>query len=50
MNASHVVLFHAMTPEEEKQAIGRAYRLGRKDPLHVLKLLHEGETISGANR
>jgi hypothetical protein len=50
VSATHVLLFHAMTPEEEKQAIGRAYRLGRKDPLHVLKLLHEGETISGTNR
>jgi SNF2 family DNA or RNA helicase len=46
VSASHVVLFHAMTPEEERQVIGRAYRLGRTDPLHVLRLLHEGESIS----
>jgi SNF2 family DNA or RNA helicase len=45
LSATHVVLLHAMTPEEEKQAIGRAYRLGRTEPLNVLKLRHEGETL-----
>jgi SNF2 family DNA or RNA helicase len=45
VSATHVVLYHAMTPEEEKQLIGRAYRLGRKEPLHVVRLLHEGETL-----
>jgi hypothetical protein len=43
VSATHVVLYHAMTPEEEKQAVGRAYRLGRTDDLHVVRLLHEGE-------
>jgi SNF2 family DNA or RNA helicase len=46
VSATHVVLLHAMTPEEEKQAVGRAYRLGRTHPLQVIRLLHEGETIS----
>ena len=41
--ATHVVLFHAMTHEEEKQIIGRAHRLGRKEPLQVIQLLHEEE-------
>jgi len=45
VSATHVVLYHAMTPEEEKQLIGRAYRLGRQEPLHVVRLLHEGETL-----
>jgi SNF2 family DNA or RNA helicase len=45
VSATHVVLLHAMTPEEEKQVIGRAYRLGRTDVLNVVRLLHEGETI-----
>lgn len=45
VSATHVVLLHAMTPDEEKQVIGRAYRLGRKDDLHVVHLLHEGETV-----
>jgi hypothetical protein len=45
VSATHVVLLHAMTPEEEKQVIGRAYRLGRTEPLTVVRLLHEGETI-----
>jgi len=45
VSATHVVLLHAMTPEEEKQVIGRAYRLGRIEPLTVIRLLHEGETI-----
>jgi SNF2 family DNA or RNA helicase len=43
VSATHIVLLHAMTPEEEKQAVGRAYRLGRTEPLHVLKLLNEDE-------
>lgn len=46
VSATHVVLLHAMTPEEEKQVIGRAYRLGRTAPLKVVRLLHEGETVS----
>jgi SNF2 family DNA or RNA helicase len=45
VSATHVVLLHAMTPEEEKQVIGRAYRLGRQEVLKVVKLLHEGEQI-----
>lgn len=45
-SASHVVLLHAMTPEEEKQAVGRAYRLGRTEPLTVVRLLHEGESCA----
>ena len=45
VSATHVVLLHAMTPEEEKQVIGRAYRLGRTEPLQIIRLLHEGETI-----
>jgi SNF2 family DNA or RNA helicase len=45
VSATHVVLLHAMTPEEEKQVIGRAYRLGRTDLLTVVRLLHQGETI-----
>jgi len=45
VSATHVVLYHAMTPEEERQVIGRAYRLGRKEPLSVVRLVHENETI-----
>lgn len=41
--ASDVILLHAMTHEEEKQILGRAYRLGRKDPLMVTRLLHPEE-------
>jgi len=41
--ATHVILTHAMTLEEEKQILGRAYRLGRTTPLNYYKLLHEGE-------
>ena len=46
VSATHVILLHAMTPEEEKQVIGRAYRLGRTEPLQIIKLLHEGETVA----
>jgi hypothetical protein len=41
--ATDVVLLHAMTHEEEKQILGRAYRMGRKDPLFVTRLLHPDE-------
>lgn len=46
VSATHVVLLHAMTPEEEKQVIGRAYRLGRTQELKVVRLLHEGESVT----
>jgi SNF2 family DNA or RNA helicase len=41
--ATHVILLHAMTHEEEKQILGRAYRLGRTAPLHFIRLLHSDE-------
>lgn len=42
-SATHVILLHKMANEEEKQIIGRAYRMGRKDQLHFIHLLHENE-------
>ena len=42
-SATHVVLFHRMSSELEKQIIGRAMRLGRKTPLDVVHLVHENE-------
>jgi SNF2 family DNA or RNA helicase len=42
-SASHVVLFHRMSPELESQIIGRALRLGRHTPLDVVHLLHDNE-------
>lgn len=42
-SASHVVLFHKMSSELEKQIIGRAMRLGRTAPLDVVHLVHENE-------
>jgi archaellum component FlaC len=41
--ASHVILLHAMNHEEEKQILGRAYRIGRKNELHFIKLLYPSE-------
>jgi SNF2 family DNA or RNA helicase len=41
--ATHVVLLHAMTLEEEKQILGRAYRMGRTGELTYVKLLHPDE-------
>ena len=41
--ATHVVLFHRMTAELETQIVGRAMRLGRKDSLDVVHLLHANE-------
>lgn len=42
-SATHIVLMHAMRKEEEKQIIGRAIRLGRTEPLNLVRLLHENE-------
>lgn len=44
--ATHVILLHEMNLEEEKQILGRAYRLGRTQPLHVYKLVHRDEIPS----
>jgi SNF2 family DNA or RNA helicase len=41
--ATHVILLHAMTHEEEKQILGRAYRMGRTEPLNFIRLLHADE-------
>lgn len=42
--ATHVVLYHKMNTELEKQVIGRAVRFEREGDLHVIHLVHEGET------
>jgi SNF2 family DNA or RNA helicase len=43
ISATDVFLFHKMTSEMEKQIIGRAYRIGRKNPLHVHHLVYQSE-------
>lgn len=45
-SATHVILLHAMNIEEEKQIIGRAYRLGRTSPLTLYRLLHPDEATT----
>jgi hypothetical protein len=44
-SATHIILMHAMKKEEEKQIVGRAMRLGRTEPLRLVRLLHENEQI-----
>jgi hypothetical protein len=41
--ATHVILLHKMVHEEEKQILGRAYRMGRTSPLQFIQLLTERE-------
>ena len=41
--ATHVILLHSMSHEEEKQILGRAYRVGRKEELYFIKLLYPNE-------
>jgi hypothetical protein len=41
--ATHIVLYHKMNHSLESQIIGRAYRIGRKDELQVIHLLHTNE-------
>lgn len=43
VSATHVILYHSLKSEEEKQVIGRALRMGRVAPLTVHKLHHAGE-------
>ncbi len=43
VSATDVILYHALMPEEEKQVVGRALRMGRTAPLTVHKLQHAGE-------
>lgn len=42
-SSTHIVLMHNMRKEEEKQIVGRAIRLGRTEPLHLVRLLHDTE-------
>lgn len=42
--ATHVVLYHKMNVELEKQVVGRAVRFERAAELRVIHLEHEGET------
>jgi len=42
--ATHVVLYHRMNVELERQVIGRAVRFERKADLRVVHLVHEEET------
>ena len=42
--ATHVVLYHRMNAELEKQVVGRAVRFERAAELRVVHLVHEHET------
>jgi len=42
-SATHIILMHVMRKEEERQIVGRAMRLGRSEPLTLVRLLHENE-------
>lgn len=42
-SATHLILLHKMGSEEEKQILGRAYRLGRTTPLEYISLLNDHE-------
>jgi SNF2 family DNA or RNA helicase len=44
--ATHVVLYHRMNGEMERQVIGRAVRFERASDLRVIHLVHEHETAT----
>ena len=48
LSATHILLLHKMIPEEEKQILGCAYRMGRTKPLQFIKLFHERELPQGS--
>lgn len=41
--ATHIILWHKMSEDLQKNIIGTAYCVGRRDPLHCVSLLHERE-------
>ncbi len=45
-----LVMFHRFKPEMEEQIVGRAQRLGRKEPLNVYYLLHDNESDEIENK
>ncbi len=47
--ATHVVLYHRMNVELERQVIGRAVRFERASELRVVHLVHEHETASNGS-
>jgi len=44
--ATHIVLYHRMNVELEKQVIGRAVRFERTLELKIIHLVHESETVT----
>lgn len=44
-SATHIILMHMMRKEEERQIVGRAIRLGRIEPLTLVRLLHDNEEL-----
>ena len=42
-NTTDIIIFHKFNAEMEKQVVGRAQRLGRKDSVNLWYLLHENE-------
>lgn len=42
-SATHVILYHKMGMDEERNILSRAQRIGRKTSLHFTKLLYERE-------
>ncbi len=45
IQTTHIILLHKMTGAEEKQVVGRAYRLGRTQPLYVEHIEYENERL-----
>ena len=43
-SATHVVLYHKMNAEMERQVIGRAIRFDRSNELKVIHLVHDDES------
>ena len=47
--ATDIIIYHELELELETQVIGRAQRLGRKDPLNVYYLLNDNEKVNCKN-
>jgi SNF2 family DNA or RNA helicase len=48
-NTTDIIMFHKESTQSEKQIIGRAHRMGKKDPLNIHYLVYANEVAASAS-